>query len=609
MFCVIMAFMVLIGRLFYLQVIEGERYRLLAENNCIRLQTISAPRGLIFDRNGELLAENRPSFTLSIVPRDAHPVEETLERLSFYTGIEIAELRETFDAGRGADYKPVVLRRDINRDMVAVVESHRYDLPGVMIDTKIRRYYVHHTSAHVIGYLSEINSEELRREDALDRRREAPGRYRPGDMIGKFGIEKRFEGYLRGKLGGRQVEVNARGQVVRVLGVDAAQPGDNIYLTLDLHLQQAAEALLAGKVGGVVVLNAENGEILALASSPTFDPNDFVDGMSHQEWNALINDPHRPIRNKVIQGKYPPASTYKIVTAIAGLEEGAINEATSVYCPGHYRFGDRVFRCWRRGGHGRVSVVDALKVSCDVFFYQVGQKVGVDRLAYYAKACGLGSPTGIALGHEADGLIPTSQWKRASKGVPWQKGETLSVAIGQGYNLVTPLQMGVLTAAVANGGTLLRPLLVRKIVSPDGGLRIAPRKEVRGRLPVSPETLAIVREGLWEVVNGSRGTARRAKVEGVDVSGKTGTAQVVSRTKNEAAYLRKSRLFKPHAWFVAIGEYQGDRIAVSVIVEHGEAGSGTAAPIAKDLIQAYFYHKYEELAEGPRDGVKMYPSG
>ena len=346
-------------------------------------------------------------------------------------------------------------------------------------------------------------------------------------------MEKTYENQLRGKRGGRQVEVDARGRVVDVLKTVASQPGNNLYLTIDQSLQERAEALLDGHAGAVAILDPSNGQILAMASSPSFDQNDFVDGMSHEQWNKLISNPRRPMENKVIQAEYPPASTYKIITALAGLADGVISPSTTFFCPGQYRFGNRVYRCWKKGGHGRLNVVEAMEQSCDVFFYQTGQKLGVDRLAWHARASGLGSPTGVELDHEASGLIPTAEWKKRRTGESWQRGETLSIAIGQGYNLATPLQMAVMISAVGNGGRLFKPQIIRRIEGADGSHVKVQEPEMLGTLPVDPATLALVQEGLWRVVNGARGTARKIRIEGIDICGKTGTAQVFSRKKNE----------------------------------------------------------------------------
>ncbi len=591
MFLVIAVFLVLILRVFYLQIIEGEKYRQLSQNNCIRLQAINAPRGVIYDRNGMLLVDNRPSFNLSIVLKDARPVEETVRKLAAYTGIPEEGFLETIAQEKATtpSYKPILLQQDIGRDILASVEVHQFDLPGVVVDSQPRRHYMHGNAAHVIGYLGEISPAELKSGQYPDAR--------GGEFVGKFGVEKTAESVLRGKDGGRQVEVNAKGQVIQILKTVAATPGHNIHLTIDHDLQKTTEELLKDKVGAAVALSVDTGEILALASSPAFDQNVFVNGLSQDIWDGLISNPFRPMENKVIQGEYPPASTYKIVTALAGLQEGVIDENTTFFCPGYYRFGDRTFRCWRRGGHGTVKVVEALAVSCDVYFYQVGQRLGVDRLAEYARACGLGAPTSVQMGHESGGLIPTSEWKRRRFKVPWQKGETLSIAIGQGYNLVTPLQMAVLVSAVANGGTLYQPMILKSIAEAGSDTIHETDPVPVGQLPVSPENLELVRKGLWEVVNGKRGTARLARVEGIEILGKTGTAQIVSRKKNDQAWEKKlADHHKPHAWFVAYGKRENIGIGVAVIVEHGEHGSRTAAPIARDIIKAYLMEKDEHEA-------------
>ena len=576
------AFIVLFVRLFYLQVIKGDELRRLSENNCIRLQSTDPPRGLIYDRNGVLLVDNRPSFDLTIILKDAKPVEKTIQKLSRYIHVPESELTLKIAADKhGSSYKPIVLKQDIGRDMLAAVEARKYDLPGIGVDVKPRRHYINKQCAsHLIGYLGEINSSELKLSKY--------SACKQGDYIGKFGVEKTFESFLRGRRGGRQVEVNVMGQVVNVLKTVEAQPGNNLYLTIDHVLQQQAETLLKSVAGAVVAMDPGTGQVLVLASSPPFDQNIFVNGMSQKQWQTLISNPFRPMENKAIQGEYPPASTFKIITAAAGLEEGVIDESFTVYCPGHYQFGNRVYRCWKKGGHGEVDLVKALAESCDVFFYQVGQQLKVDRIALYATAFGLGSPTGINLGHEAAGLIPTSAWKKRHTGVSWQGGETLSVAIGQGYNLATPMQMVVLTAAVANGGIRYKPLILKDIKTSEGKTIIAGEPQIVGKLPISKQTLATIKKCLWEVVNNPKGTGRIARIEGIDVSGKTGTAQLVQRkevdTEPDTETLNQH---KAHAWFVAYAPSTDPKIAVAVIVEHGEHGSSAAAPIARDIIMTY----------------------
>lgn len=599
MLCVFLATLVLLLRLIYLQILKGQEYRRLSLNNSIRLQSIDAPRGLIFDRHGNLLVENRPSFDLYISLKDARPVSQTLGRLARHAALPEEEMAATVAAVRGAAYhRPQLLKRDIGRDALAVVASRRYDLPGIDVQIQRLRNYIHSgLAAHLLGYIGEINTRELEQERNAD--------CRPGDLIGKFGIERSMEPYLRGVRGGRQVEVNANGQVVRVLTTVPAHNGHNVFLTIDSRLQQRAEELLRDQAGAAVAVDPDSGDILALASSPAFDQNDFITGLSHDKWQALINNPMRPLENKATQGEYPPASTYKIITAMAGLQEGVITENDILFCPGYYRFGSRNYRCWRRGGHGSVDLVKALAESCDVYFYQVGQRLGIDRLAWYAKAAGLGARTGIELGHEGKGLVPTAAWKEKRTGIPWQPGETLSVAIGQGFNLVTPLQMAVFTAAVANGGTRYRPTLIKHVASWDGGAVLQNAPQIAGRLPVSATILNLVRQGLWEVVQGDRGTARIARLKDIDISGKTGTAQVVSREKiEESEDNATAHKYKDHAWFVAYAPSDAPQIAIAVIVEHGEHGSSAASPIARELIKTYLEGRpgAPVVAGGPAGG-------
>jgi len=590
MICVLVAFTVLLLRLLYLQIVMGEEYLTLSLNNRIRLQSIDPPRGLIYDRNNQVLVENRPSFDVTITLKDARPVEKTINKLADYLDVPPQELLQKVSSSKGISaYKPIQLQQDIGRNALAAIEAHKYDLPGIAINVKLLRHYLNiKDAAHLIGYLSEINSTEL-----------AGGKYpgrRGGDFIGKFGAEKSFEKYLQGTRGGRQVEVNANGRVVRVLKTVAAKPGQNIHLTIDHVLQKKAESLLQGVAGAAVAIDPGSGRILALASSPSFDQNYFASGMSHEQWDSLRSNPFRPMENKAIQGEYPPGSTYKIITALAGLEEGVIDESTEFFCPGYHRFGNRIYRCWKRGGHGKVNIVKALAQSCDVYFYQVGQLLGVDRLAWYAKAAGLGSRTGINLGKEGRGLIPTAAWKKKRTGIPWQRGETLSVAIGQGFNLATPLQMADLTSAIANGGTRYKPIILESITMADGRIVYQNKPQIIGKVPLSAPNLELVKKGLWEVVNGDKGTARSSRLADIEISGKTGTSQVISRKKDDTRpEEERPAHLRPHAWFIAYAPSAAPEIAVAVLVEHGEHGSSAAAPIATELIKTFL------RAERPAD--------
>ncbi len=580
--CVLAAFVTLFIRLIYLQVIMGDEYRRLSLNNSIRLQSIDPPRGRLYDRKGDLLVDNRPSFDVNITLKDAEPLQRTLEKLALHLKTPVGELLSQIKKRKDASaYSPLLLKQDVGRDTLAAIEVNKFDLPGVSVNVNLLRHYIYERqAAHLIGYLSEISPAELKSSFYPDSR--------SGDLIGKFGAEKVYENTLRGKRGGRQVEVNANGLVVRVLKTVEVEPGHNVYLTIDQKLQHRTEALLDGVVGAAVAIEPASGQILALVSSPAFDQNSFVGGITRAQWGSLISNPFRPMSNRAIQGEYPPGSTYKIITALAGLQEGVIDDKSVFHCPGHYRFGNRIYRCWKKGGHGKVDIIKAVEESCDVFFYQVGLRLGVDRLAWYAKAFGLGSPTGIRLDHEARGLIPTAAWKKRRTGVPWQEGETLSIAIGQGFDLATPIQMAVLAAAVANGGHRYQPLILDSIRLVDEKILQKNTPRLIGKLPVSPANLALVKQGLWKVVNGENGTARGSRLADIDISGKTGTSQVISRKEDESLAEEDMPVhLRPHAWFVAYAPSEKPTIAVAVVVEHGEHGSGAAAPIAKEMIKTY----------------------
>ncbi len=417
------AFCLLLIRLVYLQVIQGPRLNDLSVNNRVRLQSLDPARGLVRDARGVVLADNRPRFDVYLIPRDARPRETILPLLAIFLDMDADQIKSKI--GKTAPFKPVLIKEDISRDALAVVESHRYELPGVIVRVKPQRHFPGKgMSAHIVGYLSQISANELK-----------SGRYpkrKPGDFIGKYGIEKEYEEHLAGKHGGRQVEADARGRTVRILRTAPPEPGANVFLTLDSRLQKKAVELLGERAGAVAAIDPGNGRVLAMASSPFFDPNLFVDGMTQKQWNALISDENRPLSNKVIQGEYPPGSTFKMVVAMAGLELGVVQKEPKHFCAGKLHYGDRDFRCWNSRGHGSVDLVQAIAQSCDIYFYKLGLEIGVDRLAEYARACGLGKTTGVGLGDEKDGLVPTREWKKRRTGNSWVPGETLSIAIGQG---------------------------------------------------------------------------------------------------------------------------------------------------------------------------------
>jgi penicillin-binding protein 2 len=600
MLIVLAVFVVLLMRLVYLQVVAGDDYYRLSMNNSIRLQTVDPPRGLILDRYGTKLAENRPSFDVSFTPKDAGDVSRVLSELAVYLNVPVDELQGKVKNSRGlAAFRPVLLKQDIGRDVLAAVEAHKVDMPGVSVQVRLRRNYLDGLNAsHVIGYLGEVNVDELKSGDYPN--------LRGGDYIGKFGVERAQESFLRGEPGGRQVEVNANGQIMRVLQTVSPKPGRNVHLTLDRELQQRAEGLLEGVAGAAVAVEPTTGQILAMASSPSFNQNDFVSGIGAGVWESLVSNPYRPLENKAIQGEYPPGSTFKIVTALAGLEEKAIDETTTFDCAGFLPFAGRDYRCWKKEGHGRIDVRRALAESCDVFFYRTGLRLGIDRLAWYAKAFGLGVRSGVTLDQEARGLIPSSVWKKKRFGVPWQEGETLSVSIGQGYVLATPLQMGMLMAAVANGGVRYRPSVLSRVETMEGDVVFQAAPQEIGRLPISPRNLKIVQQGIWGAVNGDHGTARRVHLNDIEIAGKTGTSQVVGRKDSGDDYTPPH--LRPHAWFVCYAPFDAPKIAIAVVVENGEHGSSAAGPIAREMVKTYL-RKLPNSRKLADDGAKVVVGG
>ncbi|MBI2088588.1 MAG: penicillin-binding protein 2 [Deltaproteobacteria bacterium] len=587
-------FLFLIGRLLFLQVIEGDRYTYLSENNRIRIKKIPGARGMVFDRNGALLVDNRPSFDLLFVPEDADDPETTLRELARVLGRDEGDFRNLVRENKlRPAFGEIVLGRDVDWRSVVTVETHQLDLPGVTLWIRPRRSYLTDgTAAHVLGYIGEINPQQLKA-------RRGSG-YVMGDEVGQFGLEKNWEEYLRGRSGGQQVEVDALGRRVRVLHAVEDVPGQNVHLTLDRDLQETAHHALEGKDGAVVALDVNSGAILAMVSTPGYDPNVFARGVTGEEWRTLTQDSAHPLNNRAIQGQYPPGSTFKIVLAIAGLEEGVIQPETTFFCPGSLTVGNRVFRDWKKGGHGAVNLHKGLTESCDVYFYLLGQKLGPDRIAKYARALGLGQPTGIELDHEKPGLIPDTEWKKRRLGQPWFPGETPSMAIGQGYVNVTPLQMANLTAAVANGGTLYRPWFVRKIESLDGRLIREYGPEIISTLNLKESTLEHIRKALQDAVNSGSGTGGRAKSNLIMIAGKTGTAQVAEM---KGAFVKSENLaykIRDHAWFVAFAPVEKPEIAVAVLVEHGGHGGAAAAPVAKKIIEKYFTRDGRPAPTEPR---------
>jgi penicillin-binding protein 2 len=592
------AFLGLMTRLVFLQIIQGERYSFLSENNRVRLKRVPGTRGMMFDRQGQLLVDSRPSFDLIFVPEDTDDPAKTLGLLAHYLRRDENELLKIFEESKSrAAFDEIVLGRDVDWSAVVAVETHQIDLPGISLRTRPRRNYADGPmAAHVLGYLGEINQKQLKilKEQG----------YIVGDEIGQYGLERRWEELLRGQSGGQQVEVDALGRRVRVLHEVTDVPGYTVHLTLDRQMQEAAYEALKGKQGTIVALDVHNGAILTLASTPAFDPNVFARGIKSDEWSALVKDQLRPLNNRATQGQFPPGSTFKVIMAIAALEEGVIQPESFIQDPGFFPFGNRSFRDWKKGGHGAVNLHRAIVESCDVYFYQLGPKLGIDRIAKWARAFGLGEKSGIALDDERSGIIPDTEWKRKRFRQPWYPGETVSVAIGQGYVTVTPLQLANMMAAVANGGKLYRPYLVTKVQSVDGTTVREYGSELIRTIELKADTLNRVRNALADVVTGPGGTGGAARSPLIKVAGKTGTAQVIEM---KGAYLKSEQLSyfsRDHAWFVAYAPVENPQVAIAVLVEHGGHGGEAAAPMAKKV-----FEKFVEQQKRPADKREVRADG
>ncbi len=569
--------LLIVLQLWNLQVLEGEEMRSLSEHNRIRLRRVAAGRGIVTDRNGVVLADNRPSFDVILVPEDAGDVSAVLGRLRQYIGDGFPE--DLSKVQRGSPYQPVVLRRDVTWSGVAAVETHQLELPGVNLEITPRRVYPFGPlAAHLLGYVGEATPADLEKRPELFL----------GDVIGKAGIERPYDQQLRGLGGREEIEVDAVGRRMRVLDAEPETPGRNMVLTIDADVQAAAEAALGENRGAIVALDPRSGAVLALASRPTYDPNLFAAGVTPEAWRALVTHPYKPLTNRATQGLYPPASTFKIVVGTAGLEERAISPSDDTCCFGGMPFGGRVFRCWRKEGHGCVDFLLGMVQSCDVYYYELGDRLGIDRIAEYARRFGLGEPPGLGLGAEDRGLIPDSKWKERRFGERWYPGETLSVAIGQGYVLATPLQMATVVAVVANGGTRYRPYVVQRIEGGDAP-PVEFQPEVVGTLGVRPSTLERVRDALREVVMSDRGTGKNARIEGVTVAGKTGTAQAAgAAAARGGSAARAPDMLRDHAWFVGYAPAEKPTIAVAVLVEHvGHHGGTVAAPMARAVMERW----------------------
>ena len=581
-----------------LQIVEAERYRLLAEENRINLHLIPPVRAEIFDRSGAPLAVNRQNYRVVMIRERAGDVEAMLDRLGLIIDIPPRRRRRVLrEMRKKSAFVPVAVADYLEWRDFAAVNANLPALAGVQPEVGLSRHYANgELTAHVVGYVGRVTERELKAQEIAD-----PVLQLPDFQIGKTGIERAIEHELRGTAGTRRIEVNAVGRVIRELDRIDGVPGTDLHLTLDLGLQAYARERLADEAAAVVVIDVNNGDLLALISNPTYDPNLFVRGISTADWQRLLNDSHRPLANKWASGLYPPGSTFKMMVALAALEAGLVSPGERVFCKGWIKLGRRRFHCWRRGGHGHLKLRQAIEQSCDVFYYEMARRAGIERIAAMARRFGLGAAAELPIPAIKGGLIPDKAWKLRVHDDAWRVGDTLNAGIGQGFVLTTPLQQAVMAARLASGRAV-RPRLIRA----RGGTPVTLAEPAD--LGLRPEHLALVRGGMFDVVNGRRGTARRSRIadQAMAMAGKTGTSQVrnITAAERAAGVIRNEDLpwnRRDHALFLCFAPYDQPKYAVAVVVEHGGGGSKVAAPIARDIMMRALY--------GPEVPLRAYPPG
>ena len=572
----IFLFFVLIGRLYYLQIFSEEKYSLLADNNRISERLLVPPRGSIYDRNGVELAQNNQNFEAMITAEQVQNLDELLNKITPILNLstnDIARIKK--DITRHKRFVPIKIKDNLNWEEVSTLMLNSPSLPGLFINEGLTRYYPYSKyTAHPLGYVGSVSQQDLEKSPA-------PLLEVPGFKIGKSGFEKTYDLSLRGQEGTLKYEVNAYGRIMQELEKKEGLKGKDLDLTIDIRLQKIALDAFKNESGAAIVMNVHTGEILAFVSAPSFDPNLFVNGISHKDWNSLLYDEKTPLTNKTISGLYSPGSTFKIAVALAALEEGIITPSTTSYCSGKMKLGNHLFHCWRHSGHGKQNVIDAIKNSCDIFFYETALKLGIDKISAMAHKLGLGELYDLGLENQKQGTIPNKRWKKEALKSAWQHGETVIAGIGQGYVLVNPLQLAVMLSRTVNGGFEVYPTFIKENIT------TKPKS-----LNISQSSLEIVKKGMYEVVNGIGGTAVKAKPKSKQfkIGGKTGTTQVrrISLKERQRGILKDEDLpwkYRNHAWFMAYGPHDNPKYAVSVIVEHGRSGSGVAAPIASKILE------------------------
>ena len=572
-------FLILAVRLWQLQILQGAEYALKAEQNRVRTIQLVAPRGNITDRSGLPLVENRPSFNVLLYREAMRDQSDTGRFLTDMVGIKADDFSSRLRRSKGTGlYHPIVLKEDVGIEDISTIDAHKREHPEIQLGPEPRRLYRYGTlAAHLLGYVGEISEDELSRDTF-------PGA-RTGSFVGRSGAERVYNQSLVGRDGVRQVLVDSVGREVGMLDEVDSVIGGELQLTLDLDLQLKAEELLKDKVGTIVAMDPRNGEILALASSPSFDPNTFSSRISGQGWNDIVNNPDNPLQNRAIQNSYSPGSVFKLIMADAGLEEGMVDDTTHVYCTGSAFYYNRVYHCAAKNGHGYVDLDSAIAKSCDIFFYELGKRLGISKIAQHAREFGLGEKTGVDLPGEHSGVVPSPEWKERTQHTKWYAGETISVSIGQGYVLVTPLQILRAVSAISTG-TLVTPHIFLHAERQPDALPEWPQQ----KLPVDEEILNKIRHGMWGSVNGSGGTGHGAEIHGLNICGKTGTVQVIGNEKKKELGGKQAE-YEDHSWFAGFGNKDNPEIAVVVFVEHGGHGGTACAPLAREILSVYFAKK------------------
>ncbi|MBI2149538.1 MAG: penicillin-binding protein 2 [Acidobacteria bacterium] len=574
-YAVVVALIILAAGFWNAQVVQSTYYAQRAEQNRIREIPLVAPRGRIYDRYHRIMADNRPSYNIILIREDSpHTNEQTAAILSPGIDIPVQDLLDRIDRKRREPkFQPIVLKEDVSVADIAFVKAHRYELPEIRVEIQPRRRYIENEiAAHAMGYVGEVTETQLALPEFANSR--------SGDQVGQTGLEREYNYVLTGKDGFKRVIVNSFGREMGQLEEEPYVAGNDLFTTIDLDLQRAAEETIGDRAGAVVAMDPRTGEILAMVSKPSFDPNLFATRISSAEWSSLNSDPRKPLHNRVIQSRFSPGSVFKVFMAAAGLEAETLNPLRSIYCPGHATFYGHTFACDKKEGHGALALHHAIVNSCNVFFYNVGKELGIERISQYATMMGLGRKTGIDLPNEDSGIIPSTEWKQRVYKTAWYAGETISVAIGQGYVSLTPIQVAWAMGGLASGGRLRQPHFVNPSELKKIGL--SPNVILEEDYPIHQSTVDIVTRAMWGVVN-EGGTGVRAKVEGFDVAGKTGTAQVVSKAANLTG-----EEYKDNAWFVGFAPYRNPEIVVAAFVENGGWGGVVAAPVVHAVMETYY---------------------